>query len=235
MKNLGFSYEFGSNKQLQESLDKIHRSNDPFFNKLVRIMTTRAMNEAHYFCTADFDEPEFYHYGLATDFYTHFTSPIRRYADILVHRLLAAAIDVESLPKTMSNNQKMTKICDQMNRRNRMARFAGRASSDYHMYLLFKNKTVVDKAIISVITKTTYSVILPKYGLESVTKFTPEELVQNEKLQSEKKAEDNIIMNVIIQGEEYKLFDYIKVKISVGMRNFHKQVVADYQGRWAEQ
>lgn len=53
---------------------------------------------------------------------------------------------------------------------------------------------MVDKAIISVITKTTYSVILPKYGLESVTKFTPEELVQNEKLQSEKKAEDNIIM-----------------------------------------
>lgn len=70
------------------------------------------MNEAHYFCTADFDEPEFYHFGLATEYYTHFTSPIRRYADILVHRLLAAAVDVESLPKTMSNNQKMTKVCD---------------------------------------------------------------------------------------------------------------------------
>lgn len=65
-------------------------------------MTTRCMNEATYFCSADFDVQEFRHYGLATDFYTHFTSPIRRYADVLVHRLLAAAIDLEPLPNFMS-------------------------------------------------------------------------------------------------------------------------------------
>jgi exoribonuclease R len=34
------------------------------------------------------------HYGLAMAKYTHFTSPIRRYADVLVHRLLAASIDI---------------------------------------------------------------------------------------------------------------------------------------------
>jgi exosome complex exonuclease DIS3/RRP44 len=50
------------------------------------------MNEAVYFCTADADFPEFYHYGLAASQYTHFTSPIRRYADVLVHRLLARSV-----------------------------------------------------------------------------------------------------------------------------------------------
>lgn len=81
-------------------------------------MTTRCMNEATYFCSADYDVQEFHHYGLATDFYTHFTSPIRRYADVLVHRLLVAAIDLEPLPNFMSNLSiilvnkiKMTKVC----------------------------------------------------------------------------------------------------------------------------
>jgi exosome complex exonuclease DIS3/RRP44 len=135
---MGFNLDFSSNKNLADSLDSIKRNNDSFFNKLVRIMTTRAMNEAVYFCTADADYPEFYHYGLAAPLYTHFTSPIRRYADVLVHRLLAAALDLDSIPGFMSNKLKMTKICEKMNMRNRNARFASRASSDFNTYLFFK-------------------------------------------------------------------------------------------------
>jgi len=55
----------------------------------------KAMQSATYFCTADFDQKEWGHYALATTHYTHFTSPIRRYPDILVHRLLQQAWDLE--------------------------------------------------------------------------------------------------------------------------------------------
>lgn len=36
--------------------------------------------QAVYFCSGDLSPPEFSHYGLAAPVYTHFTSPIRRYA-----------------------------------------------------------------------------------------------------------------------------------------------------------
>jgi exosome complex exonuclease DIS3/RRP44 len=55
VKEYGFEFNFDSSKDLADSLDKIQRKNDPFFNKLIRIMTTRCMNEATYFCSADFD------------------------------------------------------------------------------------------------------------------------------------------------------------------------------------
>ena len=63
-------------------------------------MATRSMEEAVYVCSGDESVHErnprspFYHYGLAVEFYTHFTSPIRRYSDVIVHRLLLQAAAV---------------------------------------------------------------------------------------------------------------------------------------------
>ena len=185
----GFSFEMTTSKELADSLDRLQRPNDDFFNKLMRIMTTRCMNEATYFCSADYDLQEFYHYGLAAPLYTHFTSPIRRYADVLVHRLLAAAIDLEALPHYMStmavdlgNKLKMARICDKMNMRHRMARFASRASSDYHTYLFFKDRKLKEQAIVTTIGQEGFTVMLPKYGLESTIKFSPEDRARNDEL-----------------------------------------------------
>ena len=98
-----------SSKAFADSLDRANKTYDPFFNKLVRIMATRCMHQAVYFCLADFDISEVFHYGLAVPVYTHFTSPIRRYADVLVHRLLAAAIDITSLTNDMTDKFKMAR------------------------------------------------------------------------------------------------------------------------------
>ncbi|KAJ2342985.1 Translational repressor [Coemansia sp. RSA 2673] len=80
----------GSARDIQLSLDQIE---DPDTRFTVESLLTAPMQRAAYFSTHSIaDRAGYRHYALNVPLYTHFTSPIRRYADIIVHRTLEASL-----------------------------------------------------------------------------------------------------------------------------------------------
>lgn len=86
---LGLNFDGHSAGSLQSSFNGV---NNPDVKDVLLILAIRTMQRAKYFCSGSLDIAKFHHYALNEDFYTHFTSPIRRYADVIVHRLLEVAI-----------------------------------------------------------------------------------------------------------------------------------------------
>lgn len=139
-KRFNVELDVSSSKRLSETLDiACSQSDDEFFKRLLRMMVTRCMNQARYFSSGSTTPAGFRHYGLAADIYTHFTSPIRRYADVIVHRLLAASIGYQALTPHL-NHHDVARTCDVINRRHRTAELAGRDSTRFHTLVFFKDK-----------------------------------------------------------------------------------------------
>lgn len=183
------------------------------------------MNQAVYFCLADFDIAEVFHYGLAVPLYTHFTSPIRRYADVLVHRLLSSAIDIHSLPNDMTDKFRMARQCDQMNRKNRNARFASQASTELNTYLYFRNiivkesRRLIEQAMVMRITKAGVYVMIKSFGVEGL--LTDSDL-QSISIDADKEQA------IINSTENIKTFDTLNIEIIPQTIEFRRQIKFRY-------
>ncbi|MFV0564998.1 MAG: ribonuclease R [Flavobacteriaceae bacterium] len=84
----GYKLNFKDRKTTSASLNNLLKSvNGTKEQNLVDTLTIRSMSKAEY------STHNIGHYGLAFDYYSHFTSPIRRYPDVMAHRLLQHYID----------------------------------------------------------------------------------------------------------------------------------------------
>ncbi|MFI1772590.1 ribonuclease R [Thalassobellus citreus] len=84
----GYKLNFQDRKSVSNSLNNLLKEvNGKKEQNLVDTLTIRTMSKAEY------TTKNIGHYGLAFDYYSHFTSPIRRYPDVMAHRLLQQYLD----------------------------------------------------------------------------------------------------------------------------------------------
>jgi exoribonuclease R len=116
---------------------------------LVALLQLRGLQErSSYVCSANVPEDHQLHYNLKMMAYTHFTSPIRRYIDLVVHRLLVALLAKQASPYT---DRDMGSICVQCTDASQKARRYEKETRTLQLSALLQNNPATLHAIVETV------------------------------------------------------------------------------------
>jgi len=93
--------ELTNAKTLSHSIEALRETQPEEVLEVLNRKFLTCLTQAKYVTVAEKEPTEYQHYGLNFPIYTHFTSPIRRYADLLVHRLLTISLKEQHKTRDM--------------------------------------------------------------------------------------------------------------------------------------
>jgi ribonuclease R/exosome complex exonuclease DIS3/RRP44 len=145
IKQFGYDIKVNTPQEITSSLNKLLESvKGKAEENIVSNLVVRSMQKAAY------STKNLGHYGLGFEDYAHFTSPIRRYPDVMVHRLLGRYFDAKAAPKM----DKLESRCQYLSERERKAQKAERDSIKY-MQAIYMSERIgnVYKGLITSVTE----------------------------------------------------------------------------------
>jgi ribonuclease R len=132
IKKFGYKLSEDDTTPLPKAMNRLlHQIEGKKEQNIIETLALRSMAKAVY------STENIGHYGLAFKYYTHFTSPIRRYPDMMVHRLLTMYLDGSNI----ESREKYEKLCDHSSKMERLATEAERASIKYKQVEYMSDKT----------------------------------------------------------------------------------------------
>lgn len=127
----GYQMNLGGKQKAAQSINKLLQDvKNKKEQSMMELLAVRSMPKAIY------TTKNAGHYGLGFEYYTHFTSPIRRYPDVLVHRLLDARLN----HKNYSTKDELELLCKHSSDMEKVAAEAERASIKYKQVEFMKDK-----------------------------------------------------------------------------------------------
>ncbi len=131
IKTFGYNYSFSNPDKASEGLNKLLQEvQGKREESMLETLAIRTMAKAEY------STDNIGHYGLAFDYYSHFTSPIRRYPDVMVHRLLDRYLSKKEKSANVNHYEALCKHSSDMERK---AAEAERESVKYYQVLYMKD------------------------------------------------------------------------------------------------
>lgn len=131
VERFGYSVAVGNKTKTAQSINKLlHDVKNKKEQSMIELLAVRSMPKAIY------TTKNTGHYGLGFDYYTHFTSPIRRYPDVLVHRLLEAKLNNSHYLK----GNELELLCKHSSDMEKLAAEAERASVKYKQVEFLEDK-----------------------------------------------------------------------------------------------